>query len=126
MNGRRRKIVPISPLLLHDLFTTNDRAMTIRCAEGLPPDARFVGHDYDFQRDMHFLVFESDEWEEVPEFEMLPIFVPALVRYTVAPLLEQAAELLVNARTEEMGDRDYAAALTPWLQSYEQMRGVLE
>ena len=122
MNERRRKIVPISPLLLFDLFATSDRAMTIRCTEGLPADARFIGHGYDMQRDMHYLVFESDVWEPVPEFELLPVFVPQFTRYTLAPLLEQAAELIASewdgASPDSAGQR--------WLYDYEQFRGVLE
>jgi hypothetical protein len=122
MNERRRKIIPLSPILLRDLFTTSDRAITIRTADGLPPRARFIAHGYDIQRDAHYLVFESDEWEPVPEFEMLPILAPQFVRYSVAPLLEQAAELIQG----EDADPGRAGSLGRWLRDYEQFREVLE
>lgn len=126
MNERRRKIVPISHRLLIDLFTVGNKAVTICCTEGLPPDARMVGHGYDFQADTHYLVFESAEWEPVEDFAPLPRLLPQFTRYAIAPLLDQAAELLVNARAEQMGDRDYSEALRPWLADYDALRKVLE
>lgn len=122
MNERRRKIIPISPMLLYDLLTQSDRAITIRCEEGLPADARFVGHGVDYQRDMHYLIFESDEWEPAAEFEMLPVLTPQFRRYNVRTLLEQAAELI----SSEWEGASPDSAGRQWLREYEQFRGVLE
>jgi hypothetical protein len=78
--GRRRKIVPISPALLYELFTVGT-TLHITCTEGLPAGARFVGHDYDVLRDRHFLVFEADEWELILEAERLPTLNVAYLRH---------------------------------------------
>ncbi len=117
MRERRRKIVPISSTLLYDMLTVSDTAMTIRCTQGLPADACFVGHGIDLQRNMHYLVFESAEWDIVPEFETLPIFTPRFTSYTIAPLLEKAAALI-----QGRADTPYAA---DWLREYEQFREML-
>jgi len=69
--GRRRKMVPITHRLLYEFFTTGHR-INVTCTKGLPADARMVGHDYDAQRDEHYLVFESDTWAEVPYGDSLP------------------------------------------------------
>ena len=116
MNERRRKIIPISHRLLAELLTTSDRAMTIRCTEGLPPDARFVSYGYDVQCDMHYLVFESDAWEPVEEFTAPPMLRPQFRRYNVRTLVEDAAMLIADewegAKPESQGRQ--------WLREYEQ------
>lgn len=72
-DARRRKIVPIAPELLFQLFTEGHE-IHARCNQGLPNDARFIFITQDYQRDMFGLCFESDEWEPVPFGEMLPTY----------------------------------------------------
>lgn len=80
--GRRRKIVPISAALMHELFVENHKPIALACTQGLPRDARFMGHDYEAQRDIHYLVFESDTWDLVPFNEQLPIFIIQYTRFS--------------------------------------------
>jgi len=56
--GHRRKVVLISPELLGDLFTVGYHGH-VECTEGLPQNARLVGHGYDHRRDAHYLAFET-------------------------------------------------------------------
>lgn len=69
--GRRRKAVVISSQLLQLLFTT-DNEIHAKCVEGLPASAQLVGHGYDHRIDVHYLVFESAEWDTVDFGEQLP------------------------------------------------------
>ncbi len=123
MNKRRRKIVPISPELLYDLFTVG-APIYYQCIEGLPTGARFIAHDYDPLRDVHYLVFEADEWEPVPFNQMLPELTCRLCAFHVAPLLEQA-EMLIAAQYGDEGkwlQEQYGFDATQWLKEWRTMK----
>lgn len=115
MNERRRKIVYISPDFLKAFFT-KDKPMYIQCQEGLPDNAQFIAHDYDPQRDLHYLIFHSDDWEPV-EFGMsLPTLTPLFGKFEVVTLLQRA---------EEMLSRAYGTDADQWLQEWRAIKDRL-
>lgn len=97
----KRKIVPIQPELLYKLLTVGS-PVYYQCEEGLPKRARFVSHGYDVLRDMHYLVFESDEWEDVPLGTMLPELVCRFRSFHVVSLLTRAEEMIEKTRPHGM------------------------
>lgn len=115
--GRRYKLLPISQQLFRDLLVVSDRSVHVRCVEGLPSDARLINHGYDVQRDMHYLVFESAEWEPVMPFEQLPILNISLQRYHTDDLLAQAF-FLIGGRLEADGE------VRQWLDDYRRIQDV--
>lgn len=111
----RAKIVPITPQLFYDLFTIGP-PIYIQCTEGLPANARFINYAYDVQRDMHCLVFESDDWAPVPFGEKLPVLIPRLGRFFVVPLLTEAERIL---------SAQYGSDAEAWLRDWRQIRDAL-
>lgn len=68
---RRRVVVALS----YDLFLwllTEGNTIMARCTHGLPEGARFIGLQYEAERDAWLLVFEHESFEPVPEELMLP------------------------------------------------------
>ena len=111
MNERRRKLVPVTRLFATDMLWHTGTIVHIKCAEGLPEDASFIGLTYDHMRDVYYFCYQSSEWEEVPEGEMLPVFMPTFINLYVAPLLEQAAELVEDYVID-------APTANKWLEAY--------
>jgi hypothetical protein len=69
----RRKLVLISPQLLHALLTQGN-IIHAECVQGLPDDAQFVGIKYDPNGGgVYYLGFESEQWEVPPAGERIPI-----------------------------------------------------
>lgn len=101
MSGRKRKIMLLSPQLFYDLFTVGS-ARYFQCIEGLPEKARFVAHGYEATHDTHYLVFESDEWEEVPDGQLLPELRCVVRAFSVVPLLIRAEEMIERTRPHGM------------------------
>lgn len=91
--ARRRKAIQIQPNLLHGFFAVGP-ARYIQCVEGLPEHTCFIGIHYDLQRDVYYLVFESDDWGPVPFGEVLPTLHVQYRQFSVLPLLERAAAFL--------------------------------
>lgn len=114
-NERRAKIVPITPELFYGLFTVGPPAY-LQCTEGLPPNARFINYAYDVQRDMHCLVFESDDWEPVPFGEKLPVLIPRLGQFFVVSLLTEAERIL---------SAQYGKEAEQWLEDWRRVKGRL-
>ncbi len=65
----RRARLLISRIMLVELFKSKSLDELSRCTKGLPDDAKFVKggiHD-NFDKDCISLVFESEEFEDIPE-----------------------------------------------------------
>ena len=116
--GHRRKVVLIAPQLLGDLFIVGYHGH-IRCTEGLPADARLVGHGYDHQRDAHYLVFESVEWETVAFGLVLPQQEVRFTSYSTTALLDQAMALIAGRMAPD-------AETTQWVADYQAVRSLIE
>jgi len=110
---RRQKCILISPALLYELLTVSEQAMTLRCIEGLPPDAVFVAMSYDAQRNAYVFVFESATWEKVEFGAALVIHPVYYKRYDLGPLLELAETLLKD---------DFRPAATHFLEQWRMMK----
>lgn len=110
---RRYKAVLITPDLLYTLMTVGT-PIYIQCVEGLPKDARFITQAYDILRDVHSLIFESDEWEPVPFGEIVPTQRVAHRQFHILSLLERA-ESLIGA--------SYDSAATQWLEEWREWKG---
>ena len=68
---RRRVVVALS----YDLFLwllTEGNTIMARCTHGLPEGARFIGLQYEAERDAWLLVFEHESFAPVPEELLLP------------------------------------------------------
>ncbi len=50
------------------------RNRSIKMIEGLPEDAKLLRAHYDVNVDAYNLLIESKEFEEVPEFAVIPFF----------------------------------------------------
>ena len=87
MREYRRKVVRISPLLLHDMLTVGT-AVCIQCTEGLPVDAEFIGMSYDSARDCYALCFQSASWQLVSYGEQLP---EQRITFTRCPVSEEVS-----------------------------------
>lgn len=116
--GRPRKIVLISPQLFVDIMTVGYHGH-IRCTEGLPADAHIVGHGYDHQRDAHYLVFESAEWELIEFGFSLPIQEVRFSSYHTTLLLDQAMSFITGRMAPD-------AKTQQWLDEYHAIRGLIE
>lgn len=112
---RRYKAVLIEPELLYTLMTVGT-PIYIQCFEGLPKDARFITQAYDILRDVHSLIFESDEWEPVPFGERLPIQPVRHRQFHILPLLERA-ESLIGA--------SYDSTAAQWLEEWREWKNKL-
>ncbi len=85
--------------------------MHLKCIEGLPVDATFIGLTYDHMHDVYYFCYQSAEWEEVPDSMMLPIFNLQFIDLYVVPFLEQAEKLIEHyADGSEYG--------SVWLEEY--------
>lgn len=113
--ARRRKAVPISPQLLYDLFTKG-KPRYIQCIEGLPDNARFIGEHYDVQRDVYYLVFESDEWDAIPFGQQLPTLTPHFRQFHITSLL---------TRAETMFAAQYGPEAEQWLKEWRALKDEL-
>lgn len=109
MNERRRKLIPVSRLLMQDIAWRNGAVVHFKCTQGLPEDAVFIGMTYDHMRDVYYLCYQSAEWDEVPDGEMLPVFNIQFLNLYTAPFLERAADIL---------SVHYDAESTRWLEEY--------
>ncbi len=112
MNERRRKLVRVSRLLAQDMLWSNGSIVHVKCTKGLPADATFIGMTYDHMRDIYFFCYQSPEWEEVPDYMMLPEFDLEFTNLYVAPFLEQAEKLIED---EWQGTNGEGAQ---WLKEY--------
>ncbi len=113
MNERRRKLVRVSRLLAQDMLWTNGQTIHVKCTKGLPANATFIGMTYDHMRDIYFFCYQSVEWEEVPNYMMLPEFDLEFTNLYVAPFLEQA-EALIGRYAALQDDPDCAK----WIKEY--------
>ena len=67
----KRAILKVFPSQLGLLFKKSKNIKMIE--SGLPKDAKFLGCNYSWERQTFFLVYESEEFSEVKEGEMLPV-----------------------------------------------------
>lgn len=115
--GRKRKLVLMSSVFLHDWMSVGP-AYQVQCVEGLPNDARFVGMSYDYQRDLYGLCFESETWEPIPLGQMLPTINPRYRLWQLQPLFDQAAAWITELPRTKERDR--------WLIEWQEMRARME
>lgn len=115
MNERRRKLVPVSPDFLYEMFTQGN-TIHAKCTRGLPNDARFIGISYDPQRDVYYLCFEAAEWEPVALGLMLPELNVQYTSIHITSLLERAERLFTAQYDQES---------TRWLEEYRALKDVL-
>jgi hypothetical protein len=109
MNERRRKLVPVSAIFAQSITAHTGDVMHIKCTNGLPSDATYIGMTYDHLRDVYFFCYQSTEWEEVPDSEMLPIFTPLFMKLNAAPFLNEAERII---------ERMYGDSQNKWLEEY--------
>jgi len=110
MNERRRRLIPVSSIfLMQQTWAHTGEVTHVKCTAGLPPDATFVGLTYDHMRDVYYFCYQSAEWDEVPDYQMLPTFSPMFVNFNVAPFLERAEKIL---------ETSYSDGANEWLAEY--------
>ena len=110
MNERRRKLIPVSSIfLVQQAWAHTGLFMHVKCTDGLPDDATFIGLTYDHMRDVYYFCYQSAEWDEVPDGMMLPTFTPTFTNLYVAPFLEQAEKLI---------EAQYGDDANKWLAEY--------
>ncbi len=110
MNERRRKLVPVSSIFLMQQVWAYTGAIThVKCTDGLPADAMFIGLTYDHMRDVYYFCYQSAEWDEVPDGVMLPTFSPTFINLYAAPFLEQAERLI---------ETQYGDDANKWIEEY--------
>jgi hypothetical protein len=81
LNPRKVKIVPIGAGIFEHIFRTG-YTPDYEVTQGLPDDARLVGARHDpFTGIIQFL-YSSDEFDEVEEGEIPPVFAPVLKNLT--------------------------------------------
>ena len=114
MNERRRKLVPATPMFMHDGMPHTGDVIHFKCVDGIPADATFIGLTYDHMRDTYYFCYQSAEWDEVPDGMMLPVFYPTFTKLEVAPFLERA-EKLIDAYSDYPDAAENGAA---WLAEY--------
>lgn len=114
-HARPRKLVPVAPALLYQLFTAGPPRY-IQCVEGLPQNARFIGEHYDHLRDIYYLVFESEEWDPIPFGQELPVLNTRFRLFFVVSLLTKA-EALLSAM--------YGSDVEQWLTEWRGIKGAL-
>ena len=85
----------------------------VKCTDGLPADAMFVGLTYDHMRDTYYFCYQSAEWDEVPDGTMLPVFSPTFTNLCTVPLLDQAERLIEPL---------YGADANKWLEEYRALK----
>ena len=108
MNERRRKLVPVSSVFIVQQAWNTGTVIHVKCVEGLPADATFIGLTYDHMRDVYYFCYQSAEWDEVPDGMMLPTFSPTFTNLYVAPFLEQAEGIIADEWGED----------SPWVTKY--------
>ena len=109
MNERRRKLIPVSRFLMQQAWAHTGEVIHVKCTDGLPADATLISLTYDHMRDVYFFCYQSSEWEEVPDYEMLPTFVPTFTNLYVGKLLEKAEQII---------DTFYGKDANKWLEEY--------
>ena len=112
---RRRKILQITPQLLHMILTKGNRIDAV-CTDGIPDDARFMGIVMDYQRDCYGLCFESDSWEHVPFGQMLPELLCTYIGIHTDALLQRAEEIIRQS---------YSSEATSWIEEYKKHQEAL-
>jgi hypothetical protein len=70
MNGRKLKLVRITPEALMEVLRKGSRCRLV--TEGLPPDADFRGCSFDFETQTFVIAVWSDSYEPVPVGEVIP------------------------------------------------------
>lgn len=117
MNERRRKLVPVNSIfLVQQAWAHTGEVTHVRCTNGLPADAVCCGLTYDHMRDVYYFCYQSAEWDEVPDCEMLPIFNPTFVNFYVEPFLDEAERLI---RTQ------YGADANKWIDDYRTFKKMM-
>lgn len=109
MNERRRKLIPVSSIFMHDGMPHTNDVVHFKCTEGLPADALFIGLTYDHMRDVYYFCYQSAEWDEVPDGLFLPIFKLTFMNMYVATFLDQSERLIEPL---------YSADANKWIEEY--------
>ena len=110
MNERRRKLVPVSSIFLMQQVWAYTGAIThVKCTDGLPADATFIGLTYDHMRNVYYFCYQSAEWDEIPDNQMLPTFSPTFTNLHAAPFLDEAERII---------ERMYGDSQNKWLAEY--------
>lgn len=68
-----RAILRVSPEFLGMFFTGSYREIHVQIKAGLPKDARFIGANYNHERNTFDLCYESKEFADTPDGEELPV-----------------------------------------------------
>jgi len=116
MVSRRRAMVPFDPKFI-DLISTHRKEFHVIVESGLPEDARYITCYYRHDTDRWYLVYESDEFDEIIEGEVYPERLPVKVRDTGCPnvglsevgkrILDYVRTFLTEAKESEgLGDGD--------------------
>jgi len=75
----KRAILEMPARFLHYIFIVNND-YHIRVEHGLPEDAKFMACYYDHQRHVFQLLYESKEFEDIPEGDPLPTLEPVVAK----------------------------------------------
>lgn len=74
----RRAILKVTPSLLAEIFRNNNE-LHVRVKSGIPSDAKFIGAQYNSERTCFDICYESIEFLDIPEGELLPVLPPPTI-----------------------------------------------
>lgn len=69
-------MIQICPDIIPEFFIKRKRDRDIRIIEGLPEDSKLIRAYYEPRYDRYCLIFESEEFDDIPEGGVTPLFNP--------------------------------------------------
>ena len=79
-DSRRYKAIHFTPELVKSWITQGQMPFRYECINGIPENARFVRAGFDARRYL-FMLFECDDWDEVPDDAPVPWVLPVINVY---------------------------------------------
>lgn len=73
MDKLRRVLVEVTPQVFGELCKSTGEECIFYHIEGIPKDSKFVGCNYDMERQCFYVCFEHESFEEVEIGHKLPI-----------------------------------------------------
>lgn len=81
---RRRVVVPVTPKVFCNLvIDSGDDCVIFSVKSGIPKDAKFIGVNWDYQKDIFYVCYEHESFPETEFGYTLPDVKPEFTIYYV-------------------------------------------
>lgn len=74
--ARRLKRLAVSPEAVVEVFRNGSRPSGLKVENGVPRDAKVVGHEHDHDLDRHWIILEDNSFDEIAEGQEIPTLTP--------------------------------------------------